>query len=149
MNLLINKCVSHDNWYGGLIHSKKKSQMKMWMRLSTTLILWGLVIFFYDSDINLVQVNVNDIQELTKIFMEETFSEFENLIPLLYVCHADQGATHIHRLTCYAMDEPNNYVHALSRPLCIHPLFYFYHPSLSNRYRRGYLLNYTPNTSLN
>ena len=54
--------------------------------------------YFYDSDINLVQANVNDIQELTKIFMEETLSELENLIPVLYVCHADQGATHIHRL---------------------------------------------------
>lgn len=56
------------------------------------------VSYFYDTDINLVQVNAGNIQELTKIFTEETFTEFEDLIPLLYVCHADQGATHIHRL---------------------------------------------------
>lgn len=57
------------------------------------------VSYFYDSKNNLAHVHTDSTLELTRLFTEETFSEFDNLQPLLYVCHTDQGkATHIHRL---------------------------------------------------
>lgn len=56
------------------------------------------VTYFYDSDADTVQVGASDIQTLTKIFTEETSTEYPGLVPFLYVCHADQGITHIHRL---------------------------------------------------
>ncbi len=57
------------------------------------------VSYFYDSNYDLVHISGDSISDLTQLFAEETFSEFENLFPVLYVCHADQGeSTHIHRL---------------------------------------------------
>lgn len=57
------------------------------------------VSYFYDLNNNLVHINNESIFDLTRLFAEETFSEFEDLFPFLNVCHADQGeAIHIHRL---------------------------------------------------
>lgn len=70
---------------------------KQWGQNAYKNLAMGLT-YFYDSDADTVQVGASDIQTLTKIFTEETFTEYPDLIPLLYVCHADQGITHIHRL---------------------------------------------------
>lgn len=57
------------------------------------------VTYLYNMKNKPVHINASSILELTRVFSQETLYEFENLQPLLYICHADQGeATHIHRL---------------------------------------------------
>ena len=61
---------------------------KQWGQNAYKNLAMGLT-YFYDSDTDTVQVGASDIQTLTKIFTEETFTEYPDLIPLLYVCHAE------------------------------------------------------------